>query len=140
MSILSSVKTFILTYPSLESGALVLVDNLGEIPIQYAICPLPGPPWDSKNVSGGGERTFPFAFQMAVSTVDELERLDNNGFFEAFSDWLDDQTEDDILPTLGTGKTPSEIMATTLPYLSQQGESGTGIYMAQYKLIYSQEE
>jgi hypothetical protein len=84
-------------------------------------------------------REYPFAFQSAEYTADELERLETSGFFEAFADWLESQTNAGVLPTLGAKQTALEIEATSWAYLFEQGNSETGIYQIQARLIYEQE-
>ena len=84
MSIISAVKTFIATCPSLEAGALLSVDHLGSDAIQYAIISLPGQRVISEYLNGGSLRQFPFAFQAMALTADDQERIDNAGFFEGF--------------------------------------------------------
>ena len=138
MTVLSAVQTFVKTYGSLASNAPVLVDFLGAVPTQYAIIPLPGAQVVEWYLDGGSEREFSFAFQSMESTADELERLENIGFFEAFADWLESQTAAGVLPTLATGKTASKIEALGWAFLYEQGESQTGVYQIQAKLTYSQ--
>lgn len=139
MSILSSVKSYIIEYAGLKSGAPVWVDHLGQNPTQYSIVPLPGTRVVEHHLDGGSLREFPFAFQSMESTSDELERLENSGFFETFTDWLESQTESGDLPTLGAKKTAEKIEALGWAYLYEQGKSSTGIYQVQCKLTYDQE-
>ena len=139
MTILSSVKTYLATYSVLKTGAPLWVDFLGSKPTEYAIVPLAGTKVVETYLDGGSLREFPFAFQSMESTADELERLENSGFFEAFSDWLEFQTAAGTFPSLGSGKTPSEIKALGWAYLYEQGQSETGIYQIQCKLIYEQQ-
>lgn len=138
MTILSAVQTFVKTYGSLASNAAVLIDFLGATPTQYAIMPLPGAQIVQRYIDGGSIREFPFAVQSMESTADELERLENIGFFEAFADWLDSQTEDGILPTLAAGKTATKIEALGWGFLYEQSQSSTGIYQIQCRLEYDQ--
>jgi len=114
------------------------VDYLGQNPTEYSIVPLAGARIIEKYLDGGSLREFPFAFQAMLYTADDATRLENNGFFEAFSDWLDSQTEAGTLPTLASGKTPIKIEALGWGYLFQEGESGTGIYNVQCRLEYEQ--
>jgi hypothetical protein len=137
MTVLSAVQTYIKTYGAL-SGAAVLIDFLGAVPTQYAIIPLPGTKVVEQYIDGGSAREFSFALQSMESTADELERLDNIGFFETFSDWLESQTKAGILPTLAAGKTPTKIEALGWAFLYEQGQSATGIYQVQCALTYDQ--
>ena len=138
MTLLSAVQTYIKTYGSLASNAPVLVDFLASSPTQYAIIPLPGTRIIETNIDGSTVREFPFAFQSMESTADDLARLDNIGFFEAFADWLETQTLAGTLPTLGTKKTAEKIEALNWAYLYEQGESSTGVYQITCKLTYEQ--
>jgi hypothetical protein len=141
MSILSDLKTYLLTYSSLKSGAPIWVNFLGEKPTQYEIVPLPGTKIVQWYLDDGSLREFPFAFQSAESTADELERIESIGFYEAFADWLESQTEAGTLPTL-TGsptRTALSIEALSWAFLYEQGQSQTGIYQIQCKLTYEQE-
>lgn len=138
MSIISSLRAFIATCPSLSSGALLLVDHLGEIPVQYAIIPQAGQKIVESYINGGSLREFPFLFRSMESTAADLERIENAGFYETFADWLETQTEAETLPTLGTGKTATKIEATTWGYLYEEGQSETGIYQISCRLEYEQ--
>jgi hypothetical protein len=137
MTVLSGVQTYIKTYSPL-SGLPVLIDFLASTPSQYAILPMPGSRTIEKYINGGSRRQFNFALQSVESTADDLERLDNVGFFETFADWLESQTKAGTLPSLGTGKTATEIEAMNWGYLFQQGDSSTGIYQIICRLEYEQ--
>jgi hypothetical protein len=139
MSIISALRTFLATCPNLESGALLLVDHTGSQPIQYAIIPLPGERIVERYLSGSTLREYPFLFQTAKSSADDLERIETAGFQEAFSDWLEAQTDAGNLPDLGAKKTPQALEAVTWGFLYEQGESDTAIYQMQCKLTYEQQ-
>lgn len=139
MSIINGLRTYLATYSGLKSGAPLWVDYLGSDPTQYAVVPLAGGKIVESYIDGSSLREFPFAFQSMESTADDLERLENNGFFETFADWLETQTEAGTFPTLSTGQTPELIEATGWGYLYEQGNSDTGIYQIQCRLVYKQE-
>ena len=90
-------------------------------------------------INGGSLREFPFAFQSMASTADDLERLQNIGFYEAFADWLETQSLAGTLPTLGAKQTAEKIEALNWAYLYEQGESSTGVYQITCKLTYTQQ-
>lgn len=137
-TIIDALNTYFLAYSSLKTGAPLWVDFLGQVPTEYSISPLPGNRVLEAYISGGSKRQFPFAFSSMESTADNLERLANIGFYEAFADWLESQTLANVLPALAAGKTPTELEALDSGYLFEQGESGTGIYQIQCRLIYEQ--
>ena len=139
MSIISSVRTYLATYTGLKTGAPLWVDYLGNNPSEYAVIPLAGGKVVETYIDGSSQREFPFAFQSMESTADDLERLENSGFFETFSDWLETQSEAGILPTLAAGQTSELIEATGWGYLYQQGNSDTGVYQIQCRLEYKQD-
>lgn len=139
MSIISSVRTYLATYTGLKTGAPLWVDYLGNNPSEYAVIPLAGGKVVESYIDGSSQREFPFAFQSMESTADDLERLENSGFFETFSDWLETQSEAGTLPTLAAGQTSELIEATGWGYLYQQGNSDTGVYQIQCRLVYQQD-
>jgi hypothetical protein len=138
MSILSAIKSYLATYEGLEDGAPIWVDWLGANPIEYAIVPQPGEKILEEYIDGGSLRAYPFAVQCAVSTADDLTRLQNNEFFEALSDWMESQTEVGNLPTLGANQAAQAIEAINWAFLYEEGQSDTGIYMIQCQLTYKQ--
>lgn len=138
MTILSALKTYLLGAP-LKADAPLWADYLGAAPTQYSIVSLPGTKIVQTYLDGGSEREFPFALQSAISTADELERLENSGVFEAISDWFETQTKAGILPTLATGKTATAIETLGCSFLYEQGVSSTGIMQVTCKLSYSQQ-
>lgn len=139
MSIIEAIQTYLKSYSNLESGAPVWVDYLGSSPVEYSIQPLPGSIVLESYINGSSLRSYAFAFQSMESTADDLERLGTQGFYEEFAEWLEQQTENEDLPTLDSGKTALSIEATGWGYLYQQGESATGVYQIQCRLEYKQE-
>lgn len=139
MSIISAVRTYLKTYSGLKSGAPIWVQQLGPTPTEYAVVPIPGAKVIEQYLNGGSLREFPFAFQSMESTADDLARLENQGFYEAFADWLESQTINEVLPSLGPKKTAKLIEATNWGYLFEQGESDRGIYQINCRLQYEQE-
>lgn len=138
MSIVSALKTYLLTYPNLVTGAGVGVDFLGPDKVSYSIVPLAGERILEAYVDGGSMRSFPFSVQSIESTADELARIDAIGFYEALAAWFESQTIAGTLPTLDTGQVAWSIETTGWGYLYQQGESSTGIYQIQCRLTYEQ--
>lgn len=139
MSIISSLRTYLAAYPALAAGAPLFVDALGPGPTEYAIIPLAGEQVVESYIDGGSLRAYPFAFRSMESTADDLERLENSGFYEALAEWLEAQTTADTLPALGAKKTAVSIQATGWGYLYEQGQSDTGVYQIQCQLTYEQQ-
>lgn len=139
MSIIESLKTFIATCPHLNALADLSVDSLGTNVVNYSIDPLPGARVVETDILGNKTREYPFAFTSREITVDDLARINNNGFFEIFAEWLEDQTDNNNLPDLGTKKEAESIEATSWGYLYQRDENDqTGIYQIICKLTYTE--
>ena len=138
MSMISALKTYIATYSGLETNAPLLVDVLGKTPTQYALVPIPGARIVESYINGETKREYPFAIQSMESNADEATRIAVNEFYEGLADWFETQTKAGTLPTLATGKTAESIEALGWGFLQEFGESGSGIYQIQAKLIYEQ--
>jgi hypothetical protein len=138
ITIIEALKTYLAGYSNLKDDAPLWVDYLGPKPTQYAIAPLAGTKILEEYVDGSSLRAFPFAFQSMESTADELERLDTQGFYEVFADWLDTQTNAGTFPTLDSDKTPQAIETLGWSYLYREGESETGVYQIQCRLVFEQ--
>jgi hypothetical protein len=138
MSLISAIRTFIVSYTELDDDAPVWVDYLGALPVQYAIVPLPGTRTLVTYLDNSKQCSKPFAFKMTGSTADDAQRLVNEEFAEEFAEWLDEQTINDVLPTLDSGKTPERIEATSWGFIEEQGKSETAVYLITCQLIYEQ--
>lgn len=138
MSIISALKTYIATYSGLETNAPLLIDVLGKEPTQYAIVPIPGARVAEWYINGGSKREYPFAIQSMEANSDEETRVAINEFYESLADWFESQTLAGTLPTLATGKTATDVEALGWGFLQEFGESGSGIYQIQGKLVYEQ--
>lgn len=139
MTLIGAIRTYLSTYTGISSTAPIWVDYLGNTPTEYSVVPLGGSIIVEQYIDGSSLREYPFAFRSIESTADDLERLENDGFYEAFAEWLDTQTETGVLPTLGTGQTSELIEALGWGYLTEQGNSETGVYQVQCRLVYTQE-
>ena len=138
MSLIGSIRTYLLTYSGLVSGAGLLVDTLGKEPTQYSLVPLPGARIVQTYINGATVREFAFAVQSMESTADDPARIANHEFLETLADWIESQNEAEVFPTLDSGKTPVRIEVLGQPILFEFGESGTGIYQLQCRLTYEQ--
>lgn len=139
MSIISAIQTYMKTYTGIPSSAPIWIDYIGSNPTEYSIAPSPGSRIIQEYIDGSSLREFTFVLMSSQRTSADLERLENSGFYEAFADWLESQTEAGVLPNLGAGKTAELIEATGWGYLYQEGNSETGIYQIQCRLQYEQE-
>jgi hypothetical protein len=138
MSLISSLRTYLLTYPGFVSGAPLLIDNLGKSHTQYGVFPLPGARIIESYIDGSSLRQFAFALQSMESIADDAARQEAHEFYEALADWFETQTKAGVLPSLGAGKTAQTIEALQSGFLFEFGESGTGVFQMQCRLTYEQ--
>ena len=141
MKIIESVKNFILTCPCLVELAAINVDFLPESPDTYSIEEVPTSSVLQTYLDGSQERQFVFVFASRFYYSDETRNnIENSGFYEDFSDWLDEQTKIGNFPVMRDGLTPSKIEAMSSGYLFDvSGDLSNARYQIQCRLIYDKE-
>ena len=141
MKIIESVKNFILTCPYLTELAAVNVDFLPDSQDTYSIEEVPTNSVIKTYLDGSQERQYVFVFASRFHYSDETKNnIENSGFYEDFSDWLDEQTQNGILPIMRDGLTPTKIEAISSGYLFDiSGDLSNARYQIQCRLIYDKE-
>lgn len=141
MKIIESVKNFILTCPFLAELAAVNVDFLPDSPDTYSIEEVPTSAVIQTYLDGSQERQYVFVFASRFDYSDETKNnIENSGFYEDFSDWLDEQTKNGNLPIMREGLTPTKIEAMSSGYLFDiSGDLSNARYQIQCRLIYDKE-
>ena len=141
MKIIESVKNFILTCPCLAELSRVNIDFLPDSPDTYSIEESPAQSVIQTYLDGTQERQFVFVFASRFYYSDETKNnIENSGFYEDFSDWLDEQTRIGNLPVMRDGMTPSKIEAMSSGYLFDvSGDLSNARYQIQCRLIYDKE-
>ena len=141
MTIIESVKNFILTCPYLNELARVNIDFLPECPDTYSIEEVPSQTVIKRYLDGSSERQFLFVFAARLTYSDEVRNnIDNSGFFENFENWLEKCTRDETFPEMSEGLTPSKIEAISSGYLFDiSGDLSNSRYQIQCRLIYDKE-
>lgn len=142
MTIIEAVRDYILTCPLLKDLARINVDFLPEDAKTYSIESVPTTTIISTNIDGSTTRQFVFVFASRLIYTDELRNnIDNSGFYEAFENWLEDNSENDVFPTLAEGLTPTKIEAMSSGYLFDiAGDFTNARYQIQCRLIYDKEK
>lgn len=142
MTIVESVKDFILTCPLLDDLKRLNIDFLPEDPDTYSIEGIPAPEIIKTYLDGSTERQFVFVFAARLFYSEEVRNnIENSGFYEQFAEWLEEQTEADNLPQLSGGKTASKIEAMSSGYLYDiAGDLTNARYQIQCRLIYDKEK
>ena len=133
MSDIKAVQDFLLSYQSLEDDRPVWVEMLGEEPLSYSVFLVPGKQVE-EDIIGNKTVSYPFGFG-AVEVIADNSALLAAEFYEAFADWLDEQTESGNLPTLDTGKTAISIEALDTATIIERAEK-TGVFQILCKLVY----
>lgn len=141
MTIVESVKNYILTCPLLGDLGRLNIDFLPEDPDTYSIEGIPAQEILKTNIDGSTERQFVFVFAARLLYSEEVRNnIENSGFYEKFAEWLEQQTEADNLPELTGGRTATKIEAMSSGYLYDiSGDFANARYQIQCRLIYDKE-
>lgn len=142
MTIIESVKNFILTCPLLSELKRLNVDFLPEDPDTYSIEEIPAQAITKTYIDGSTERQFVFVFASRFYYSEEVRNnIENSGFYEEFAEWLEEQTKADNLPELTGCKTATKIEAMSSGYLYDiAGDLNNARYQIQCRLIYDKEK
>lgn len=140
MSIVNELRDYLTTYDQLEDGALFNVDQIKKEPTNYSISPVPSTVILEEYITGDSLRAYDFAFFARNMTDKTIQYIENEGFFEAFAEWLEAQTKAEVFPELDAGKTAEKIEALQAGFLTSSEESGaSAVYEIQCRLTYRQE-
>ena len=142
MTIIESVRDYILTCPLLEELARINVDFLPEDANTYSIESVPTQTIISTDIDGSTTRQFTFVFASRLLYTPELRNnIDNSGFYEDFENWLETNSENGVFPVLAEGLTPTKIEAISSGYLFDiAGDFTDARYQIQCRLIYDKEK
>lgn len=140
LKIIEAVRKFVKTCPHIKKfNEGIGVNFLKEDPISYVIETAPSEPIVEEFMDGGSDRQYVFNFASRESYgADIRQNIDSCGFYEAFADWLEEQTEKGEFPTLGEKKIPYEIKAITSGYVDDV-LPGKAKYVIQCRLLYFKE-
>lgn len=136
--LIECIRDFIVTCPFLSDGR-VNVDYTGVAPTEYSIDGQPLQTVVKAFITGETIRQFGFVFgSVERYGADTLNNIQNSGFYEDFSSWLEQQTRAGNLPDLGEGRQAQKIEAQSSGYLFESDEK-TARYQIQCRLEYFQE-
>lgn len=135
MSIIESLRDYILTFPDLPAGA-VQIDYLGSEPGQFTLERVPGEPVLRQYTDGGCIKQFLFMFASRMYYGADVDQCaENQALFEAFEAWIEENARGDILPDLPAGMTPVRLEVTSSGYVfSESADSAR--YQMQLRLTY----
>lgn len=133
-----SIKEYLMTYPPLANG--VSLDFVDTEPTEYAVQMLPELEKIEEYIAGGGIYGRHFLLNMRAATAEDADRLQNNGFFESFQDWLYEQSFLGNLPELPDGFKPQSIEALSNGFMMEASETlTTAVYSINCRLVYERE-
>lgn len=130
--IIQCLRDHIMQFPELKDGCL-MVDYLGDKPIEYTVEPVPCDPVYQKYTDGSCIKQFLFIFaSREFYGADINQNIENLGFYERFSDWI---TEGG-LPDLDE-RIPVSMDVVTGGYAFDV-DANTARYQIQLRLLYEE--
>lgn len=134
--IIEALRNYFLKCPILDELARINVDYLGVEPTNYTIDGVPIDTTVKTYVDGGKIKQFAFVFaSREYYGADTIQNIENSGFYEKLTQWLEEQTKIKNLPILDGNKEALSIETVTSGYLFSADEDSAR-YQLQGKLIY----
>lgn len=138
-SIIQAIKDYMETCPLVDEFAQINVDYLSE-ETDYSIEATSAETIVKNYIDGSSLRQFVFIFSSKKAYgQDVLQNMENSGFYERFSDWVEEQTRKKSLPELPDGKRAVELTTKTHSYIVQTGYDKAQ-YQIECRLYYMQNE
>ena len=139
--IIDGLRTYIRKCPALRKynkAIKVNVDYLEDKPTTYSIEEVPSDIVIQKYVDGSSKRQYVFVFASRESySEDVIDNINNSGFYEDFAEWLEEQNNNNNLPSIGDNKEVLKIEAITNGYAFKT-DVDTARYQIQCRIIYLQ--
>ena len=137
-TIAESLRDYILAFPELKDGCL-LVDFMGDKPVEYTIDTVPCDPIIKKYTDGSCMKQFLFVFASREFYSEDIAvNLGNLEFYEQFEDWIKEQNDNGILPDLGDDREPVSVEVTTRGY-AFEADTNSARYQIQLRLVYEED-
>lgn len=122
--------------PLLENNKRINVDYLPNSPVEYSIDAIPSNTVVKRYIGGGALKQFVFVFaSKEYYGSDVLTNIENSGFYEDLSDWIETKSKRQELPKLSKGRESISIEVLDSGYLFQADED-MARYQMQLRLIY----
>ena len=137
--IIKALMEYIATCPYLyEFNKGINVDYLDNDSTTYSIEEVPCNPIIKKYLDGSSKKQYDFIFASRESYgADVFQNIENSGFYEDFSNWIEEESLKGNLPSLEGNKESLEIKVSTTGYAFQTDDNSAR-YQIQLKLIYLQ--
>lgn len=135
MTKIEAIRSYFDVCPLLDANARINIDYIGTEAIEYAIYSDPIDPIYKRYVDGGTIKQFGFTFStLNYYTAELMQQIENSGFYDAFTEWIERNNDNGILPDVA-GAVKIEIL--TNGYLIDT-EADQARYQIQLKLIYTE--
>lgn len=137
-SIIDALEKYFIGCELLKDGAL-MVDYLGEKPVEYTIEVLPCDPVVKRYLGGSTVRQYLFAFgSREFYSQERLQNIQNSAFYELLADWVETRSMSGILPELPDGMEAQQLEVVSSGYLFD-GSMTNARYQIQLRLLYFKE-
>ena len=138
MTIIDGIRTWLRTYAGFAHDR-INVDFLPEKATTYSVDVVPTQSVIKKYLDGSSVRQFLFCISSREFFGDDIKQnVDNHAFFEALSDWLDQQNRKKSFPDIGPDRTVRSVEINTSAYPFVVDDNGTARYQIQLNLVYYQ--
>ena len=138
MSIIKSIREYIMQFPELKDGYL-RVDYLNMEPVEYTVEAVPTDPIYQQYTDGDCIKQFAFIFaSREFFSSDVNQCIENLDFYEKFASWIETNDQKEIYPQLDDGKTAVKIEVITQGYAFDFDEKSAR-YQIQLRLLYEED-
>ena len=137
--IIKALRDYISQCPYLyEFNKGINIDYLDNDSTTYSIEEVPCEPIIKQYINGDTKRQYDFIFASRESYgADVFQNIENSGFYEDFSSWIEEESSKGNLPSLEGDRESLEIRVSTTGYAFQTDDNSAR-YQIQLKLIYFQ--
>ncbi len=137
--IIKALRDYISQCPYLyEFNKGINIDYLDNNSTMYSIEEVPCEPIIKRYINGDTKRQYDFIFASRESYgADVFQNIENSGFYENFSRWIEEESSKGNLPSLEGNRESLEIKVSTTGYAFQTDDNSAR-YQIQLKLIYFQ--
>lgn len=135
MKVIEAIRDYISNCPALETFN-INVNYLEDDFDSYSIEETPCDPIIKKYIDGSLKKQCQFVFTSKEPySADVIGNIDNSNFYEEFSNWIETNNKEGILPSLEEGLEPTQIKVISSPYVITT-EEDKAVYQIQACLIY----
>ena len=137
--LIKALRDYISQCPYLyEFNKGINIDYLDNDSTTYSIEEVPCEPIIKRYINGDTKRQYDFIFASRESYgADVFQNIENSGFYEDFSSWIEEESSKGNLPSLEGNRESLEIRVSTTGYAFQTDDNSAR-YQIQLKLIYFQ--